>query len=177
MAMSSKPIYDAGPLCPRTEELHCAGDLDFLAKLYCVRLAFDELTAVPENRRYFQQMGKEIMSSFLASTGQDPSLFCERFDGILSVFGDDEGCRQAEEELRLRGVGSLAVSVSNLLHTVPPTYFQVVAMNVYDVALDFVLLDAFSDLEHPPSTVLAVLQNTWITDGMKKSVGQLIVDL
>ena len=44
-------------------------------------------------------------------------------------------------------------------------------MNVYDVALDFVLLDAFSDLEHPPSTVLAVLQNTWITDGMKKSVG------
>ena len=44
-------------------------------------------------------------------------------------------------------------------------------MNVYDVALDFVLLDAFSDLEHPPSTVLAVLQNKWITDGMKKSVG------
>ena len=43
-------------------------------------------------------------------------------------------------------------------------------MNVYDVALDFVLLDAFSDLQHPPSTVLAVLQNTWITDGMKKSV-------
>lgn len=43
-------------------------------------------------------------------------------------------------------------------------------MNVYDVALDFVLLDAFSDLERPPSTVLAVLQNTWITDGMKKAV-------
>lgn len=45
-------------------------------------------------------------------------------------------------------------------------------MNVYDVALDFVLLDAFSDLDHPPSTVVAVLQNTWITDGMKKSVCQ-----
>ena len=43
-------------------------------------------------------------------------------------------------------------------------------MNVYDVALDFVLLDAFSDLERPPATVLAVLHNTWITDGMKKSV-------
>ena len=46
-------------------------------------------------------------------------------------------------------------------------------MNVYDVALDFVLLDAFSDLERPPSTVLAVLHNTWITDGMKKSVPPL----
>lgn len=49
---------------------------------------------------------------------------------------------------------------------------QVVAMNLYDVALDFVLLDAFSDLENPPSTVVAVLQNSWITDGMKKSVSQ-----
>ena len=45
-------------------------------------------------------------------------------------------------------------------------------MNVYDVALDFVLLDAFSDLEAPPSTVVAVLQNSWITDGMKKSVSE-----
>lgn len=47
-------------------------------------------------------------------------------------------------------------------------------MNVYDVALDFVLLDAFSDLENPPSTVMAVLQNTWLTDGMKKSVSCLL---
>jgi hypothetical protein len=45
-------------------------------------------------------------------------------------------------------------------------------MNLYDVALDFVLLDAFSDLEHPPSSVVAVLQNSWITDGMKKSVSR-----
>lgn len=45
------------------------------------------------------------MSSFLASSGQDPSLFCERFNGLLSVLVDDEGRRQAEEELRLRGVG------------------------------------------------------------------------
>ena len=48
-------------------------------------------------------------------------------------------------------------------------------MNLYDVALDFVLLDAFSDLEHPPSSVVAVLQNSWITDGMKKSVSQQLM--
>ena len=46
-------------------------------------------------------------------------------------------------------------------------------MNVFDVALDFVLLDAFTDLEYPPSTVVAVLQNRWITDGMKKAVSFL----
>ena len=53
----------------RTEELCCSGDIDFLAKLYCVRLAFDELTAEVANRQYFQQMGRELMSTFLTSTG------------------------------------------------------------------------------------------------------------
>ena len=43
-------------------------------------------------------------------------------------------------------------------------------MNVYDIAMDFVLLDAFNDLDNPPSTIVAVLQNRWITDGMKQSV-------
>ena len=43
-------------------------------------------------------------------------------------------------------------------------------MNVFDIALDFVLLDAFTDLQYPPSTIVAVLQNRWITDGMKKAV-------
>ena len=49
-------------------------------------------------------------------------------------------------------------------------YPQVVCMNVYNIALDFVLMDAFNDLDNPPSTIVAVLQNTWITDGMKCSV-------
>lgn len=53
----------------RTAELLCSNDVDFLAKLYCVRLAFDELVTVPTNRNYFQQMGKELMADFLVSTG------------------------------------------------------------------------------------------------------------
>lgn len=43
-------------------------------------------------------------------------------------------------------------------------------MNVYDIALDFILLDAFDDIEHPPSAIVTVLSNTWITAGMKQSV-------
>lgn len=46
-------------------------------------------------------------------------------------------------------------------------------MNVFDIALDFVLLDAFDDIAHPPSAILAVLRNSWITDGMKQSVSSL----
>lgn len=55
-------------LC-RTEDLGCSGDVDFLAKLYCVRLAFDELTLSQANREYFHKIGRDLMSSFLSSTG------------------------------------------------------------------------------------------------------------
>ena len=43
-------------------------------------------------------------------------------------------------------------------------------MNVYDIAFDFILLDAFDDIDHPPSAIVTVLSNTWITAGMKRSV-------
>lgn len=47
---------------------------------------------------------------------------------------------------------------------------QVVCMNLYDVALDFILLDAFDDLSSPPGAIVAVLENNWISTGMKTSV-------
>jgi hypothetical protein len=53
----------------RTEELCCSGEIDFLAKLYCVRLAFDELMAEGTHQQYLQEMGKGIMSNFLSSSG------------------------------------------------------------------------------------------------------------
>ena len=46
-------------------------------------------------------------------------------------------------------------------------------MNVYDVALDFMLLDAFDDLSNPPSALLSVIQNGWLSDGIKQSVSSL----
>lgn len=45
-------------------------------------------------------------------------------------------------------------------------------MNVYDVALDFILLDAFDELNNPPAALLNVLQNRWLTDNMKISVSR-----
>ena len=52
------------------------------------------------------------------------------------------------------------------------SFHQVGAMNVYDIGVDFVLLDAFDDLENPPSAFVSVLQNRWITTGMKRSVSE-----
>lgn len=49
-------------------------------------------------------------------------------------------------------------------------YQQVECLNIYDVALDFMLMDAFDDLSSPPSALLSVIQNGWISDGIKQSV-------
>ena len=43
-------------------------------------------------------------------------------------------------------------------------------MNVYDVAMDFMLMDAFCDMENPPSALLSVINNGWISDGIRRSV-------
>lgn len=42
-------------------------------------------------------------------------------------------------------------------------------MNFYDVALDFILLDAFEDLENPPSAIVAVIQNRWLSQSFKET--------
>lgn len=49
---------------------------------------------------------------------------------------------------------------------------QVVCMGFFDIVLDFILMDAFEDLENPPSSVLAVLRNRWLSDSFKETVGR-----
>lgn len=48
---------------------------------------------------------------------------------------------------------------------------QVVCMSFFDIVLDFILMDAFEDLESPPASVLAVLRNRWLSDSFKETVG------
>lgn len=43
------------------------------------------------------------------------------------------------------------------------------ALTFYDVVLDYVLMDAFEDLDSPPSSVTAVVQNRWLSDGFKET--------
>lgn len=45
-------------------------------------------------------------------------------------------------------------------------------MNFFDIALDFILMDAFEDLENPPMSVIAVLRNRWLSDSFKETVSK-----
>jgi hypothetical protein len=42
-------------------------------------------------------------------------------------------------------------------------------LNFFDIALDFILLDAFEDLESPPSAVTAVLNNRWLSQNFREA--------
>lgn len=46
---------------------------------------------------------------------------------------------------------------------------NVKAMTFYDVVLDFIILDAFRDLDAPPNSVLAVINNRFLSNGFKES--------
>ena len=50
------------------------------------------------------------------------------------------------------------------------SYLQIVSVSFYDVALDFIPLDSFDDIVNPPVAITAVMQNRWLTSGMKQSV-------
>jgi len=49
------------------------------------------------------------------------------------------------------------------------TVLQVKCFTLYDVVLDWVLMDAFDDLTNPPSSVLSVVQNRWLSAGLKET--------
>lgn len=46
----------------------------------------------------------------------------------------------------------------------------VLVLSLYDVLLDFCVLDALDDLAHPPHAVGALLRNPWLSRGFKESV-------
>lgn len=68
---------------------------------------------------------------------------------MISFLQDNNSWPEIEAELTARGVK---------------------AMTFYDIVLDYILMDAFEDLDSPPASVMAVVQNRWLSNGFKESV-------
>uniref|UniRef100_A0A9J8CGQ7 Mitoguardin 2 n=1 Tax=Cyprinus carpio carpio TaxID=630221 RepID=A0A9J8CGQ7_CYPCA len=135
-------------LCYRTELLECYSDEDFLAKLHCVRQAFQVLLLDETHRMFFMDTGKQIISGLLAKANKSPKAFLESYDDMLQYTQREETWPVTKMELEGRGV---------------------VCMNFFDMVLDFILMDAFEDLESPPSSVVAILRNRWLSDSFKET--------
>ena len=152
------PLYEAGMLelkhgnvpCRsiRPEMVKCLSDVEFLAKLHGIRLAFQCIFDKPDKKEWFRQMGRKLVSDMLLKADKDVDEFHLAYDKMMEYVGVDANWAQIEEELRGRGVR---------------------CMSFYDIVLDFILMDAFDDLANPPSTILTVVQNRWLSNGFKET--------
>ncbi|XP_035616625.1 mitoguardin 2 isoform X1 [Oncorhynchus keta] len=132
----------------RTELLECYGDQDFLAKLHCVRQAFQVLLLDETHRTFFMETGKQMITGLMTKANKSPKAFLETYEDMLLYTQREETWPVSRMELEGRGV---------------------VVMNFFDIVLDFILMDAFDDLESPPSSVVAVLRNRWLSDSFKET--------
>lgn len=132
----------------RTELLECYSDQDFLSKLQCVRQAFQLLLQDESHRLFFMEIGKQMISGLMIKAGKSPKGFLESYEEMLRYTQRGETWATTQMELEGRGV---------------------VCMNFFDIVLDFILMDAFEDLESPPSSVVAVLRNRWLSDSFKET--------
>ncbi|XP_072287127.1 mitoguardin 2 [Pyxicephalus adspersus] len=132
----------------RTELLGCYNDQDFLAKLHCVRQAFQQLLQDEGNRLFFGEVGKQMVTGLIVRAEKNPKGFIENYEEMVQYALKEDTWPTTQRELEGRGV---------------------VFMNFFDIALDFILMDAFEDLENPPSSVIAVLRNRWLSDSFKET--------
>ncbi|KAI3374699.1 hypothetical protein L3Q82_021269 [Scortum barcoo] len=132
----------------RTEMLECLGDLDFLAKLHCVRQACQLILCERTTRLFLADTGKKILSSIIVKAQKNPNRFEEVFEEMISFLEHTEHWENTEVELATRGVKHL---------------------NFYDIVLDFILMDSFEDLENPPISIQNVINNRWLNSSFKET--------
>ena len=138
----------------RTEFVGCASDVEYLGKLHCLRLAFTNLMQENCNREWWINNGKIILTQLLIKADKDPKDFLMSFDDVLEFLSEKDVEKQIMEELSSR---------------------HVKCMNFYDICLDYILIDSFEDLESPPSSVLAVMKNRWLSNSFKESALQTAI--
>jgi len=138
----------------RTDFVGCANDTEYLAKLHCLRLAFKDIMAKPDDRNWWSDNGRQMLAELLVKSDKDPKDFIQVYDELLDYLHVDEHIEIMAEELKSRNVQ---------------------CTNFYDICLDYILIDSFEDLESPPSSVTAVMNNRWLSNGFKETALQTAI--
>ncbi|GAB0090777.1 Mitoguardin [Sergentomyia squamirostris] len=132
----------------RTELVNCSTDMEYLGKLHCLRLAFQLLFRDEVNCRWVADTGRQILTDLMCLGDKDPKDFLVGYEEMLAFLQDDSNWPAIEKELDARNVK---------------------AMTFFDIVLDFIILDAFKDLDSPPGSVIAVVQNRFLSNGFKET--------
>ena len=138
----------------RSDFVGCATEVEYLGKLHCLREAFNNIMKDNSNREWWISNGKIILTQLLVKADKDPKEFLLSFDDVLEFLSEKDVEQQIMDELSSRNVK---------------------CMNFYDICLDYILIDSFEDLESPPSSVLAVMKNRWLSNSFKESALQTAI--
>lgn len=133
----------------RTELVSCSSDIEYLAKVHCIRLAFQYLFKEESTSRWVADTGRQVLTDLLLLGDKDPKDFLVSYEAMLDFLQDQSNWPSIERELTERNVK---------------------AMTFFDVVLDFIILDSFRDLDNPPMSVIAVCQNRFLSNGFKETV-------
>ncbi|XP_072275624.1 mitoguardin 1 isoform X2 [Pyxicephalus adspersus] len=133
----------------RTELLECGGDSDFLAKLHCIRQAFQMILSKTDYRKFLIEAGRKILSTLIVRAKKNPKKFEDSYDEMMYFLEQPEPWAHTEMELFSRGVRN---------------------MNFYDIFLDFIVIDSLEDLENPPLSIQNVVKNRWLNSSFKETV-------
>lgn len=132
----------------RCNLLGCKSENDFAAKLHVIRLGFDRLLQNSSKKQWMIEEGRELLANFLKKCDKDYNGFYKTYDELIRFVSTEDNWKNIKDELATRNVN---------------------IVNFYDIVLDFILLDAFEDLENPPSAITAVIQNTWLSQSFKET--------
>lgn len=132
----------------RTELVHCANDTEYLAKLHCVRLAFEHLLKDNNVGQWIVDTGRQVLTDLLCLSDRDSKEFLVGYEDMINHLQDPNNWKHIQTELEARNVK---------------------VMTFYDICLDFVVLDSFRDLDAPPTSVIAVVQNRFLSNGFKET--------
>ncbi|XP_011159119.2 mitoguardin isoform X2 [Solenopsis invicta] len=145
-----KQYEDKGIPCRRlhTELVKCGSDVEYLAKVHCLRQAYTKLFNLPTATAYIVDVGRQVISDLIMYADRDPKDYLMYYERMIEFLQEPLNCTIMEEELTARGV---------------------MCMNFYDVLIDFILLDAFEDVEKPPPPVKAIVQNRWVSASFRET--------
>lgn len=132
----------------RTDMVGCNSDAEYYAKLHCIRLAFQLLFKDPKISRWVADTGRQVLTDLLCLGDKDPKDFLVSYESMLEFLQNQDNWPDIEAELESR---------------------QVKAITFYDIVLDFIILDAFRDLDSPPNSVLAVINNRFLSNNFKET--------
>lgn len=143
------------PRTDRTEQMFCDSQDEFLAKVSCLRNAFQDIIYDNDNSYFFIESGKEILRRIFPTNASNDLENClQAYDKLLDFVADETNHEDIQREISLR---------------------RIPVLSFYDLVIDYIILESLDDLENPPAMVSSIVSNTWVSSSFRQSACQKAV--